>query len=163
MAVTPTRILGIGNEFRSDDAIGIIVAKMVKSLNMPNTIVLETTGDAGAPVSLWSDDGSVIIVDAVSSHAASGNIIRIDTGVQAIPSDLFHSSTHSISIADSIELAKVLGTLPERCIFYGIEGKNFRFGTSVSPEVLEAGKKVVNLVCSEISSWAEMPLSCSNQ
>ncbi len=153
MTVASIRILGIGNEFRNDDAIGIVVAKRLKSLNLPNIIVLEASGDAGVPVGLWSDASPTMIIDAVSSGAKPGTIIRIDTCKQSLPSDLFHFSTHSISIGDSIELAKILGTIPERCVFFGIEGKNFRPGTSVSPEVLDAGEKVVAMVCGEINSW----------
>jgi len=41
-------IIGIGNEYRSDDAVGLIVARRLKERLADSAIVLEQSGDGAA-------------------------------------------------------------------------------------------------------------------
>jgi hydrogenase maturation protease len=52
--------------------------------------------------------------------------------------DVWRCSTHTIGIAQALELAQVLGRLPARLILYGVEGRQFEIGGRPSPEVEEA-------------------------
>ncbi|MFN4152349.1 MAG: hypothetical protein ACK4IX_15520, partial [Candidatus Sericytochromatia bacterium] len=58
----------------------------------------------------------------------------------------FNYSTHAFSLAESIELSRVLGELPDNLIIYGIEGKNFSTGQNVSKEVEKSIYDVVNKI-----------------
>ncbi len=146
------RIIGIGNEYRSDDGIGLMIARKIRELNLPNVAVLELPDDGGGLMGAWTDADSVVLIDAVSSGSIPGTIVRFDASDQTIPSDLFHYSTHAFSVAESIELAKVIGKLPERCLVFGIEGKNFCMGTTISPVVLEAAGNIVKMILCDINT-----------
>jgi hydrogenase maturation protease len=145
-------IIGIGNEFRTDDRAGIIVARKLREYQIPGVRVCELSGEGGGLMEAWDGKDIVFLVDAVSSGAPVGTVFTIDANQHTIPSRFFHYSTHAFSLAESVELAKVLGRLPSRCIVYGIEGKEFREGTRPTPAVLAAADKVVRAIVRQIRS-----------
>jgi hydrogenase maturation protease len=145
-----TCVIGIGNEYRNDDGVGLLVAGRIKVRRIPGITVLGLSGEGGGLMSAWNGADTVILVDAVSSGARCGTTYRIDARSQTIPSDFFHYSTHAFSVAESIELAKVIGKLPEHCILFGIEGRDFGMGMTVSREVQDAADQVVTLILNEI-------------
>jgi len=102
-------------------------------------------------MSLWEGAGHVILIDAVQSHAPAGTIHRIDATREHVPSDFFHYSTHAFSLAEAVEMAKVLHTLPPRVTIYGIAGQTFAAGTQLSPEVLAAADRTVTRIVSELA------------
>jgi hydrogenase maturation protease len=63
---------------------------------------------------------------------------------------LFSGSTHDFGVAQAVEMARVLGTLPPRLVLYGIEGRCFDFGAALSPEVQQAAHEVARRVQQEI-------------
>lgn len=148
-----TLVIGIGNEYRSDDAVGLVVAQMVKVMHLPGVTVVEERGEGLSLIETWKDADRVIVVDAASSGVKPGTIYRFDARVQHIPGRLFaHSSTHAFSIADCVELARTLNQLPRCVIVYGIEGKNFKAGIGLSPEIEQAAQDVVHRVVQEIQA-----------
>jgi len=144
-------IIGIGNEYRWDDAVGLIVARRLKDRIVDSAIVLEQSGEGAALMETWRGADTVIIIDAVMSGAAPGTIHRFDAGAQPIPKSGFRRSTHAFSVAEAIELARALGSLPQRLIVYGIEGKNFAAGVGSSPEVEKAADEVIGQLLTEVN------------
>jgi hydrogenase maturation protease len=100
----------------------------------------------------WKDEHAVLLVDAVESGAPPGTIHRLDAQAQSVPASFFHYSTHAFSAAEAVELARALGQLPPRLIIYGVEGKDFRAGTALSPEVAAAVEEVLCRIEGEIQS-----------
>lgn len=144
------RVVGVGNAYRRDDAVGLIIARRLKAENLDHVRILEESGEGAVLMESWEDADTVILIDAVHSGAAPGTIHRLDAHAQAIPTDFFHYSTHAFSVAEAIELARTLNQLPPRLIIYGIEGKNFETGKGLSPEVENAVEEVVCLVLREL-------------
>lgn len=145
-----TLLIGIGNEYRRDDAVGLIVARRVQKKALTTITVREASGDGAALIEAWKETQTVILVDAVGSGAEVGTIHRIEAHQQSLPTKFFHYSTHAFSVAEAIELARALNQLPPRLIVYGIEGKNFAAGVGLSPEVNEAAQKVVDGVWRDV-------------
>src|SRR5512145_3075445 len=128
MPQTLPLIIGIGNEYRSDDAAGLIVARRLKERLADSVKVIEQSGDGAALMEAWRGAETVIIFDAVMSGAAAGTIHRFDVSAQPLPKSGFRCSTHAFGVAEAIELARALGELPRSLIVYGIEGNNFAAG-----------------------------------
>ena len=142
-------VIGIGNVFRCDDGVGLIVAQRVREKVSPAVKVLEASGEGAALMEAWKDTDSVILIDAVHLGAKPGTIHRLDAHAQSIPSKYFHYSTHAFSVAEAVELARALDQLPPHLVIYGIEGKNFEAGEKLSPEVKRAVDKVVKSILKE--------------
>ena len=147
-------VIGIGNEYRADDAVGILLARRLKSLNLPDVGVIEQAGEGAALIDTWESSGAqlVILIDAVCSGAAPGTIYRLDVNEETIPASFFNYSTHAFSLAEAVELARVLGKLPRHAVIYGIEGSQYAAGAGLSAAVKRAIPKALAKIIWEIEA-----------
>ena len=143
-------VIGIGNEYRGDDAVGLIVARRLRSQVPEGVRVFEESGEGAALMEAWRGADFVILIDAVHSGGKPGAIHRIDARAEEIPGNFFHYSTHAFSVAEAVELARALGELPPRLVLYGIEGKRFESGAALSPEVEAAAGETADRVKAEL-------------
>ena len=132
-------IIGCGNTDRSDDGAGILVARRLRALGLN---AVEHSGDGLALIELWHGFDDVVVVDAMVSGAKPGSVTTWDPVARPICSEDWRSSSHSFGPAEAIELARVIGRLPERIRIYGIEGAKFKPGVAPSVEVMEAVRKI---------------------
>lgn len=128
-------VLGIGNDWRSDDAAGLEVARRLDAAAIR---AMAWEGDPSGLIDAWAREPAVILVDAVCSGAVGGTVHRLDASTGALPARLFRGSTHHVSVADAVELGRCLGRLPARVEFIGIEGRRFEAGVGLTPEVARA-------------------------
>ena len=138
--------IGVGNEYRSDDGIGLVVARQIREKQIPFITVKEESGEGASLMNAWQGFDDVILIDAVSSGAKPGTIVRFNATKEIIPTKFFHYSTHAFGVAEAIELARALNTLPSNFIIYGIEGAIFTAGIDISPVVQESAKIVIEQV-----------------
>jgi hydrogenase maturation protease len=131
------RIIGVGNELRGDDGVGRAVARHLQAHVPPDVEVMEREGDATSLMEAWQGAQRVILIDATSCGAAPGTVHQVDAA-QPLPSGLLRASTHGCGVADAVELARALGTLPSKLIIYGVEGMRFDLGTPLSAPVRAA-------------------------
>jgi hydrogenase maturation protease len=147
-------VIGIGNEYRSDDAAGLVVARRLRQLPLGNVTVIEESGEGTDLIESWKGADTVIIVDAASSGAKPGTIHRIDARAQRIPTGLLRYSTHAFSVGEAVELARAMNRLPPRMVVYGIEGERFDEGTVLSRAVQGSVDTVVDLVLKQLRTAA---------
>jgi hydrogenase maturation protease len=143
-------LIGIGNEYRSDDGIGLVIVRKIRERLLLSVTVKEESGEGAALMEAWQGCESVIIIDAVSSGAKPGTIFEIDAGKKNVPAKFFHYSTHAFSMAEAIELGRAMNTLPPRLCIYGIEGANFSAGVGISHVVQESANRVVGQILKKI-------------
>ncbi len=145
-------VIGIGNDYRSDDGVGLAVVRDLKTKQLPETLCLESDGDGTSLMEIWHNANKVILIDAVSSGAQPGTIYRFDALTQSIPASCSFPSTHAFGVAEALQLAHVLEQLPASLIVYGIEGKKFIAGTELSPESQNVISEVVERVRQEVQA-----------
>lgn len=134
-------LIGVGNSLRGDDGVGLVVADRVRSI--------ESVGRAGASFELmdvWEGADEVIVVDAARSGAPPGTIHRLDAVAEPMPEALLATSTHSVGLSETVELARRLGRLPASVTVYGIEAGRFTRGDDLSPEVRRAAEALVEMI-----------------
>jgi len=152
IAKPPIIIIGLGNVYRGDDRVGVIIAQKIKALNLSGVKVYDCMNDGSQLIETWTGAGRVYVVDCAVSGQKAGFIYRFDALTEKIPEKCFaHFSTHAISVGDAVELAKTLGELPESLIVYGITGINFEAGTEMTPEVNRAADEVIERILNEIA------------
>jgi hydrogenase maturation protease len=140
---SPILVIGIGNEYRSDDGAGLVVARGLRAKNLPGMLIIESSGDGAALMEAWKAAPSAILIDAAASGKAPGTIHRFDAVTQPLPTGFSFHSTHAFGVAEAIGLAQALQQLPSRLMVYAIEGKNFTAGVGLSPRVAKAVQKVI--------------------
>ncbi len=132
-------IVGLGNEWRGDDGVGLEVARRLGGTRL--------TGEPVGLVDALNGSAEIVLVDAVCSGAEPGAVHVFDASTEPLPAAVFGAtSTHTIGLAEAVELARSLGRLPGRVLLYGIEGADFGFGKRFSPEVAAAADRVVEEV-----------------
>jgi hydrogenase maturation protease len=149
VAATKTRsivVIGVGNEYRHDDAVGIMVARRLREEPFGSVRVIESDGEPTALMEAWEGADVAIICDAISSTAGPGTVYHFEVSQQPIPHSMFNCSTHGFGVAETIELARALGKMPPRLIVYGIEGTNFSEGSGLTGMVEEAVAYVVRSI-----------------
>ena len=145
-APAPSLLIGVGNEFRNDDALGILVAREIRRRNIPGVAVVERSGEGTALMESWAGAALIIIVDAIFPAKSPGEIHRLDAVQEEIPRGFFHYSSHTFGVAEAVAMAKQLGTLPPKMILYGIEGKEFGEGVGLSDQVLRSIPALIAMI-----------------
>jgi hydrogenase maturation protease len=150
-------IIGIGNEYRGDDAVGLLAARRLWDLAPTKVTILENEGDGAQLMEAWTGADLVFVVDAVCSGAAPGTAHRFEAKVSPLPASIFRHSTHAFGLAEAIELARALRQLPAQLVVYGIEGRDFEAGVQLSGEVREALDRVVKHILKVLNATVERP------
>ena len=122
----PQLVIGIGNAYRSDDAAGLIVARMLRGRLPGCCSIFEHDGEGTSLMELWSGADRVIVVDATCTAAAPGTIRRFDVTRCPLPAVMFFGSTHAFSLVEAVELSRALNQLPGELIIYGVAGAEFQ-------------------------------------
>lgn len=136
-----TVVLGVGNAFRGDDAVGLAVAERVRVL-APELEVVVCEQEPIQLLDAWEGADLALLVDAVSSGAEPGTVHRLDATVEPVPATVFRGSTHAFGVPEVVELGRALGRLPERLLVFGIEGAAFNAGDELTPAVAAAVEPV---------------------
>ncbi len=149
-----TKIIGLGNSFCGDDAVGNIVAHHLLK-HTSDYISIAEGGLAGLNLLHEMEHIDILLlIDAICSQSETGTTIRF-----TIPQDLIligelawsssASSTHSFGLAEALTLAHTLNVLPQHTILYGIEAGQIQNGQALSPKVSQAMKKLVQRITVE--------------
>jgi len=143
-------VVGIGNPDRGDDGFGPAVAQRLRG-RVPSTVrILERSGDALALIEDWNSSPPVIIVDAMTPITKPGRVHRLDLTHSPLPVGCSPRSSHAFGVAETVELARSLGRLPQCLLAYVVEGEQFGTGAPLSLVVAEAVGDVAERIASEV-------------
>ncbi|MBM4285986.1 MAG: hydrogenase maturation protease [Deltaproteobacteria bacterium] len=151
-------VVGVGQPLRGDDGVGPLVAGLVRQARLAGVEVRETRGDLLSLASVWRDYALVIIVDAADTGGPPGTLTRLEAHAGVLPAQVRPScSSHGVGLAEAVELARTLGTLPPRLIIFAVAGQDFSLGAPVSPEVAAGAQRAVAAVLEELAAagWEE--------
>lgn len=143
-------VIGVGNVHRRDDAVGLVLARRLRTIVDQKAKVQEASGEGAGLLEAWAGAQAVIVLDAVCSGAPPGTVFRFDASVHPIPARFFTYSSHAFSVAEAVELARVLGRLPRALVLHGVEGSDFGAGEGLSPAVEVAMSAVIAAVKQDI-------------
>jgi hydrogenase maturation protease len=149
------KVVGIGNAWRSDDAVGLVVARRLREILPESVEVLEREGEPTSLIETWAGAEALWLVDAVSSGIRPGTVHRLDASHAELPSEFVGGSTHHFSLGETVAMARALGRLPKRVVVFGVEGEKFEVGRQLTPEVAAAVPIVVAAVRGEVQRSSE--------
>lgn len=144
----------MGNEWRGDDGVGLLVARRLRARALAGVTVCEVRDDPTRLLEAWANGDLVYLIDAVSSGREPGTVRRWDVPTDSLDEKVFRLSTHGATVADAVELARVLKGLPPRLVIFGIEGKCFRMGCGVSPKVQRGAEQIADRIERELREAA---------
>ena len=142
-----TLIIGYGNQSRRDDGVGWFILEQLAALDLPN-VELETAHqlevEAAETISRFD---AVIFVDAAIPEAPEPIQRTVVT-----PNFQSHAVAHYLTPADVLSLCKTLYHREPRALLFSIRGRDFNFGTTLTPEVEQAARDIVKQIVEIIRS-----------
>ena len=136
-------VIGVGNELKADDGIGLSVAKeLQKDLEGKDTLVIpaDVPENYIQPIAKFRPE-LLVLVDTADFKGKSGEVRAIKDDEM---SKVF-TSTHSVPLILFIEAIKKQAP-KTRTIFIGIQPKTLQFGKPMSPEVKKAGRTAADAI-----------------
>lgn len=145
-------VIGIGNSFRGDDGVGPAVADALGGRVGDDVTVVGLDGEPARVVEAWRGASLAIVVDAMSAGLDPGTFRRFRVGADLMPPPGPSASSHSLGVAEAVELATALGAMPDELIVYGVEGACYREGEGLSDPVAAASGRVADAVLAELGA-----------
>ena len=136
-----TLIIGYGNQSRRDDGVGWFVIDQLAALNLPD-VKLETAHQLEIEVAeTISHYDAVVFVDAAIPESPQA-ILRS----KVTPTFQSHAVAHYLTPGDVLELCQALYQREPKAVLFSIRGRDFNFGTTLTPEVEQAACEVVKQI-----------------
>ncbi|HTZ60441.1 MAG TPA: hydrogenase maturation protease [Acidobacteriaceae bacterium] len=150
-------LLGLGNLMRSDDAVGMLTVRNLAAdgrlLDVVRVIEGETLGldliDSFAGIS------QLLAIDAVDIGAPPGTLVRF--AGQELTGLPVSKSVHLLGFSDLINVLLLMGAAPTEIVLLGVQPASTDWGTSLTPAVESARKKLAEAAMRQIAEWAGAP------
>ncbi len=131
-------VVGIGNYFRGDDAVGLHIARRVAQWADPN-VKVTTYHDTVLPLlDLFAADRHILVVDAVRSATKPGTVYRLDLLTHLENRNFAFPSNHLLDLPAIVGLARELDRLPAALLLVGVEAESVARGAPLSASVKDA-------------------------
>lgn len=154
-----TTVIGLGNEYLSDDGLGILAVRQVADRLKNSGIAFQELSIGGLELlDHLVGFKRCIIIDAISTGACPpGTIHRFvrNPGNEAVTI----SSSHQLDLTQVLTLGRLLGAdVPETVTVYGIEaGDITTFRSRPTPEIARSLPALVDAICTEVCGNQPLP------
>ncbi|MEM7551590.1 MAG: hydrogenase maturation protease [Bacteroidota bacterium] len=144
-------VIGIGNELRGDDAIGVHIVQALEKEHPGLAEYLIEQHDLSRIIEKWVEK-EVVIIDAIFPKKPEVGKVHLAHSFEEwkFESDKPFSS-HSLGLIEMYKLAKELNKSYSSLLLIGIEGENWGFGDDMSGLVSESIEQVKDLIINRLS------------
>jgi len=144
--VPTIRLLALGNEILADDAFGILAARQIEELALPNLEVVCTAESGLHLLDYVQNVTHLIVVDTIQTGRADPGALYIlrEGDIQSAPG----GSPHFIGLFETLALGRKLGlSVPDQVTILAVEPADcLTLGGPVHPAVQAAIPRVVRLI-----------------
>jgi hydrogenase maturation protease len=145
-------VIGVGNEYRRDDGFGPTVVARLAALResdpgLASVGLAVSDGEPTRLLDLWTGADLAVVVDAVRAPDGAGGR-RYEVALDELGqfAEARAASSHGLSLGSAVALGRALDRLPRRLVALAVAGREFGFGTDLTPEVAVAVDPVVTRV-----------------
>jgi hydrogenase maturation protease len=147
-------VLGIGNRFMSDDAVGV---KLVERLQAeyrfpPEVAVVDGGTEAISLLTMLEGIERLLVVDAIDKGSAPGTLIRL-SGEDLQTCFRIRISSCQFGVEDMLAAAELLDYAPRKVAIWGVQPAVLECGAELSPIVAEQFDALLESVLEELSGW----------
>lgn len=137
------RVLCLGNDLLADDALGPLVARRLRQLELPDVEVVETSETGFYLLESFLNCTSLLVVDSIVSGNFPPGTVRLlrEQEVAKIPG----TSPHYVGLFEALALGRALQlAVPERLTLIVVEAADcFTVGGEMHPAVTAAVPAVI--------------------
>ena len=147
-------VLSIGSELRGDDGVGkAIIEKLRISQSLPTGVEILDCGTSDlSTILIRPEIKKIIIVDAANMGLLPGEWRRILVNENSceIFDDNEQDNTHGLGLSHAISLSRILGTLPDEVVVFGIQPQNVDYHQGLSDPVISTVTEVCTAIHFEL-------------
>lgn len=156
-------IIGLGNTMAADDGLGPWVIRHMETAALPpGTEVRWVPAPGPELLTDLEQEGEVVFIDAARVEGQPAGTLLEQLIPPGSDARLEHArslvSTHGLSLAELLKLARVLGRARAHVRLIGVVGERFEPGEGLSPSVEIAAARVVDRLLERIAAFAPDPL-----
>jgi hydrogenase maturation protease len=141
-------VIGIGNDFRRDDGVGLAVAAEIAKRRPAGVRVMTAIGEPTSILEAWTDVQLVVAVDAAMGEGTTpGRIRRWTPGNDDQPSVV---SSHAVGLPQTYALGQALGRIPQKLVVLTVDIEDISHGLTLTPAVAAAVPAAVEEVLAEL-------------
>lgn len=147
-------VLALGNPLMSDDGLGVqALAQLQKNVAWPDTVAFLDGDVLGLGLLPYIENvDKLLVLDAVHTGEAPGTLVRLEN--DDIPAVVRQKmSVHQVGFQEALAMGKLLGTLPDRIVLWGIVPEQMQLGMTLSECVASQVPALCEAVLAELHTW----------
>ncbi|MGC9319705.1 MAG: hydrogenase maturation protease [Armatimonadota bacterium] len=138
-------IIGVGDERRRDDAVGLMIAEELQGELLPEEVTVHRAGTEGFDLAAALDDAEcAIILTAMALGDEPGTIHALPPASAEAEAD-YISGLDDMALIDSLELAAMRMTNGPDILILGVEPAEIVPGSTLHPQVQASVSKAAEL------------------
>jgi len=142
-------VIGIGNDFRRDDGVGLAVATEIARRRLAGVRVMTSTGEPASILDAWNGIPLAVAVDAATGEGATpGMIRRWMPGNDDQPALV---SSHALGLPQTYALGQAVGQIPQKLVVFTVDVEDVGHGVTLTPTVAAAVPAAVDAVLTELA------------
>jgi hydrogenase maturation protease len=146
-------VIGIGNDFRRDDGVGLAVAAELAKRRLPGVRVMTAIGEPASILEAWTGVLLAVAVDAAMGKGATpGRIRRWTPGDENQPIVV---SSHALGLPQTYALGQALGQIPQKLTVFTVDIEDISHGVTLTPAVAAAVPAAVEAILTELQRDSE--------
>lgn len=148
------RVIGVGNILLADEGIGVhLVNELRKRDALPGVDFVDGGVAGGALLNLIEDQERVVLLDTVAAPFPPGTVLKL------FPDDIRRGadvrySLHDLNLADTLDLMRLRGTLPEILILAVVPADIETYRIGLSEPLAARFEEILAKVGAEIEKFA---------
>ena len=156
--VTGAVVIGVGNEFRRDDGIGLAVLELLRSEVPASVRLVASDGEPARLMEEWAGADLAVVVDAMPPEPGPGADAGVAGQVRSVVVDEVaaappaRASSHGLGLGEAIGLGRALDRMPRRLVIHAVRVADCGYGTGLTPPVAAAAGEVAALVLADLGS-----------
>lgn len=151
------RVIGLGNEWAGDDAVGLIAAQMVKE-RLKGIASIEVSSHEVPEWEMFErmqPEDSLVFIDACASGSEPGTVFELHVDERHVDElggrGMRHCSSHGLGLAHWLSMVEVLGGNTGHVFVFAVELSDTTMGAGLSPAVEGALPALVEKVVGKVA------------
>jgi hydrogenase maturation protease len=141
------KIIAVGNNFYGDDGIGSEILSVLDGMPEFNSCqLIDSATDALGFIDHFNDADHIIIIDAAKMGEIPGTVKAFSANDALLNIQMDHLSIHGISLAETFEIARAIGAMPNSITIIGIEPESFSITEGLSETVTKSIPQAVSRI-----------------
>lgn len=147
-------VIGVGNILLMDEGVGPKVVEILqKNYQFEPEIEIIDGGTLGLDLLTYIEKfKKLLLIDIVDFHKEPG-YIGILRGEEIPPYLKTKLSLHHVGVQDLLEIARLMGMMPEELVLVGIQPHTIEIGLDLSETIAGKIEKLVEEVLKILESW----------